>query len=98
DRNVTGVQTCALPISLVLQWAQTQCISVADSRHLPVPTTQTDAVTNYLSGLYGQLVCMKRQFLLFWLFVRFLVGSIPHSSNICRSEERRVGRDSRNLS
>src|SRR5699024_12125787 len=88
DRNVTGVQTCALPI--FTSSTGSSLSSLGESAHPAVPSTSTEAASVRMVavgiGLRAQ-VC-----------IRFLTGA--SQASVCRtscrrSEERRVGKGGR---
>src|SRR5207237_4169197 len=82
DSSVTGVQTCALPISpgagnLDLHWSETLVCCFA--------RTKPDRITR------AQAIDHQSQ-----LFIDFfLVGSDDFAARLFRSEERRVGKECR---
>src|SRR5699024_12165843 len=84
DRNVTGVQTCALPIFALYSVQQTSgstgCCTVSYRRRAPAPTADPSAPRSG-RGRPGP---------------RRLVG--PGTAGAARSEERRVGKEGRSRS
>src|SRR5699024_11680181 len=85
DRNVTGVQTCALPISQVKR--DERIFADAHQKLL----VNKERVTLFIALLNGNGGEQSRQ-MVFGLFIHYhssLLSSTP------RSEERRVGKESR---
>src|SRR5690606_39292089 len=90
DFHVTGVQTCALPI-----YAATAALELEKSHH--------QDVTNDGDGdVSGQIICtrlMQVQSTMEAAFVYFQIlaiqASLTTAGTLARSEERRVGRESR---
>src|SRR5207249_7685882 len=90
DRNVTGVQTCALPISkpLVCQWNVPGCRVVwrcynrgrAESASKPLDGREACRWCSFMSAPYSKAV---------------LVYALLLSLFLARSEERRVGKECR---
>src|SRR5699024_11482161 len=86
DRNVTGVQTCALPISAVGVWEGLCCVSVSPCTHplrqcslgaAPTPTTSYQ----WLPSGAGR-----------WRLGRHALGSVRGSGKVWRNQK--IGRAS----
>src|SRR5205807_3896767 len=92
DYKVTGVQTCALPISQYeYHFAQVQLVCFMLAMGLTLaPADFVEIVRrprSFLAGLFGQL------FVVPWLAV--LVNAVAGFEDGLRSEERRVGKECR---
>src|SRR5699024_11915739 len=79
DRNVTGVQTCALPISWLVD------IGISESLSGPVALVLMTLIVSYLSLVLGELVPKRIA----------LARNEGASKILGRSEERRVGKEGR---
>src|SRR5207249_9033987 len=88
DRNVTGVQTCALPIS------NTFCVSKNRSATRPTKNGAATAATGFTVN--GQKVCVSMPwFAMYTAIVVYHAPQMKNWRNIIRSEERRVGKECR---
>src|SRR5207249_6841929 len=84
DRNVTGVQTCALPISLYREFWISKCSSESGT-----------AIAKLCRKCWRDLLLMWCIFMdwIFWIICRL---PVYRSYSLCiRSEERRVGKECR---
>src|SRR5207249_8633101 len=90
DRNVTGVQTCALPISSArgsrLNVWNTNPISLLRIR---ASSSSLKSLTFWPLSQYSPLVGVSRQ------PIRFMSVDFPDPDGPIRSEERRVGKECR---
>src|SRR5207249_9490761 len=88
DRNVTGVQTCALPISLFdRRWLDAAAERWTSEPH---PDDRTETILSVDPARYGAdetAVCVRRGFHV------LAFAAWHHSDTMERSEERRVGKE-----
>src|SRR5699024_12147905 len=79
DRNVTGVQTCALPISLSINCA-------------PKPLLLREVILTNSLLMYFM---MGKRYTIFHQNISTLIIHMEQAAHFPRSEERRVGKESR---
>src|SRR5207249_9479728 len=87
DRNVTGVQTCALPIYCHLLWSDYVCNTSANVGTLLGRTHSAKVAVR------GYIVCPPKEMAILQDTIES--GWVYTDRNLNRSEERRVGKEGR---
>src|SRR5699024_11476005 len=82
DRNVTGVQTCALPISII------PVLNISANARISMPIVLAGAA--YIAMIYAGT---KRYGFGKYVKSSLVIPNLPPALHLLRSEERRVGRE-----
>src|SRR5690606_40561741 len=89
DFHVTGVQTCALPISDYFEKTRLMVQQFTNAREPEeiIFTKGTTESINLVAATFGRKFVQQGD--------EIIISSLEHHSNIVRSEERRVGKECR---